>query len=333
MTATGAADYNILQNNGKPAHQFVPHVHFHIIPKPGSGGGLGVGWSASAPIKDGVGAALSAKIRAALETDTSQKKSCCPPGSHPALVEDTSRTLSGAVESVEVQGSSEPMDVYYTSPSGPATDTARGVLVVYDVHGFNGGRIKGACDELAARGLHVAMADVYGGGRGVNDLGGFGSDSGKDWLRTFGFGALEPKLDAAIALLRRKGSKRIGALGFCWGGWVVAHLSAAGKIAAGASAHPSTCCAEILYGESELGLVSSVTTPMLLMPAGNDPENLKEGGAVVAAIRKAGQHCETRVFKDMKHGWVPRGDAADPAVARDVEAALRRAAEFFHEKL
>ncbi len=30
---TGAESYNILQNNGEPAGQVVPHVHFHIIPR------------------------------------------------------------------------------------------------------------------------------------------------------------------------------------------------------------------------------------------------------------------------------------------------------------
>lgn len=33
MQATGAEAYNVLQNNGSAAHQAVPHVHFHIIPK------------------------------------------------------------------------------------------------------------------------------------------------------------------------------------------------------------------------------------------------------------------------------------------------------------
>jgi histidine triad (HIT) family protein len=42
--ATGAADYNVLQNNGAAAHQAVLHVHFHIIPKRG-GAGLGIGWN------------------------------------------------------------------------------------------------------------------------------------------------------------------------------------------------------------------------------------------------------------------------------------------------
>ncbi|KAF8585013.1 HIT-like protein, partial [Ramaria rubella] len=44
--AVGAVDYNILQNNGRIAHQEVDHVHFHIIPKPSASDteGLVVGW-------------------------------------------------------------------------------------------------------------------------------------------------------------------------------------------------------------------------------------------------------------------------------------------------
>ncbi|KAI2603028.1 HIT-like domain-containing protein [Hypoxylon fragiforme] len=44
VTATGASNYNILQNNGRIAHQEVDHVHFHMIPKPNQDQGLGVGW-------------------------------------------------------------------------------------------------------------------------------------------------------------------------------------------------------------------------------------------------------------------------------------------------
>lgn len=41
--ASGASEYNILQNNGASAHQAVFHVHFHIIPRLGDSG-LGIGW-------------------------------------------------------------------------------------------------------------------------------------------------------------------------------------------------------------------------------------------------------------------------------------------------
>ncbi|TFK23622.1 HIT-like protein [Coprinopsis marcescibilis] len=44
--AQGVPDYNILQNNGRIAHQEVPHVHFHVIPKPSTSDdeGLVIGW-------------------------------------------------------------------------------------------------------------------------------------------------------------------------------------------------------------------------------------------------------------------------------------------------
>ena len=46
MTATGTRDFNVLQNNGAAAHQAVPHVHFHVIPKPDEARGLGIRWPA-----------------------------------------------------------------------------------------------------------------------------------------------------------------------------------------------------------------------------------------------------------------------------------------------
>jgi histidine triad (HIT) family protein len=44
LRATGATEYNVLQNNGPAAHQAVMHVHFHIIPKYADGSGLGIDW-------------------------------------------------------------------------------------------------------------------------------------------------------------------------------------------------------------------------------------------------------------------------------------------------
>ena len=47
--ATGTEHYNILQNNGAPAHQAVFHVHFHIIPKPDQDSGLRMHWDPREP--------------------------------------------------------------------------------------------------------------------------------------------------------------------------------------------------------------------------------------------------------------------------------------------
>ena len=63
MAATGATSYNILQNNGALAHQAVPHVHFHIIPRFPDGSGLGIRWDARA-LDASEGAAFAARISA-----------------------------------------------------------------------------------------------------------------------------------------------------------------------------------------------------------------------------------------------------------------------------
>jgi histidine triad (HIT) family protein len=65
MRATGAAAYNVLQNNGAAAHQAVDHVHFHIIPKRG-GEGLGIQWPARR-LADAAARELQEKIRRELE--------------------------------------------------------------------------------------------------------------------------------------------------------------------------------------------------------------------------------------------------------------------------
>jgi diadenosine tetraphosphate (Ap4A) HIT family hydrolase len=66
MQATGANAYNVLQNNGRDAHQEVMHVHFHIIPKHEDGTGLGIKWK-SKELADGEG--LAERIRNHIASD------------------------------------------------------------------------------------------------------------------------------------------------------------------------------------------------------------------------------------------------------------------------
>lgn len=64
MRATGARAYNVLQNNGALAHQAVPHVHFHIIPRHKKSEGLEVQW-ATRPLDRGPAAEARARAIAA----------------------------------------------------------------------------------------------------------------------------------------------------------------------------------------------------------------------------------------------------------------------------
>jgi len=65
IAVTGVREYNVLENNGPGAHQAVPHVHFHIIPKPSRDDGLGLGWPARA-LEQTAAQELAARLRAAL---------------------------------------------------------------------------------------------------------------------------------------------------------------------------------------------------------------------------------------------------------------------------
>jgi histidine triad (HIT) family protein len=64
IAVTGVKDYNVLENNGRAAHQAVPHVHFHIIPKPDAQSGLGVRWPAGQLEADA--AELATRLRGAV---------------------------------------------------------------------------------------------------------------------------------------------------------------------------------------------------------------------------------------------------------------------------
>ena len=63
--AMDLVDYNILQNNGRLAHQEVDHVHFHLIPKPNASEGLGIRWP-SQPTDHAKFSALAETIRSKL---------------------------------------------------------------------------------------------------------------------------------------------------------------------------------------------------------------------------------------------------------------------------
>ena len=67
MAATGAENYNILQNNGAPAHQAIFHVHFHIIPRLGDTG-LGIGWKTGS-LEPDAAQDLLARMHAALDAE------------------------------------------------------------------------------------------------------------------------------------------------------------------------------------------------------------------------------------------------------------------------
>ena len=150
----------------------------------------------------------------------------CPPGSLPQLTEDDKREVAGTVIDGDIpiyyvappgvcalplppplllpgppslplpfsfplslrlceRGSSF---LTYLSLCPAECVTTKAIVVIYDVFGFSGGRIKGCCDALAAAGFHVAMPDVYKG-TDIAAEGGFGNEKAMAWLKGCAFPA------------------------------------------------------------------------------------------------------------------------------------------------
>jgi len=243
---------------------------------------------------------------------------CCPPGSEPKLA-----------ATYKFRGTNQILDdlPYYHVGTGD-----KAIIVVYEVYGSDGGRMRLICDQLADVGFNVVMPDFYRGDNWPE-----GADFAKfgEWVIKFPWSKLEKDIfEKIVPFLEKQGVKKFGSIGFCWGAWVVFHASASEKFYAGVSAHPSVRVAGML-GENELELTKAIKCPQLLMPAGNDPENVKKGGDHIVELKKKsfGDKCEVVEFSDQNHGWLPRGDINKPEVAKGVKEGMEQAILFFQKHL
>merc|ERR1719335_1598661 len=89
------------------------------------------------------------------------------------------------------------------------------------------------------------------------------------WIKTQTWAKLEPKMKD---VLKHVEGKKVGMVGFCWGGWVIAQTSAmSDAVKCGVIPHPSIHLEENAFGGKNTDLASKVRCPLLIMPAGNDP--------------------------------------------------------------
>ncbi len=97
------------QNNGRPAHQEIGHVHFHIIPKTDDGRGLGTSgnfWK-SRPIDKAEAPVLAAKIAALIKQEDD--------GAEDAG--GAARTSTGSVEAGSVPAAAAAASTEVTPPA------------------------------------------------------------------------------------------------------------------------------------------------------------------------------------------------------------------------
>mmetsp|Transcript_16412 Transcript_16412/g.42396 ORF Transcript_16412/g.42396 Transcript_16412/m.42396 type:complete len:247 (-) Transcript_16412:190-930(-) len=244
--------------------------------------------------------------------------SCCPAGSWPALQAPEGYKAEGTETKLE--------DLPLYTVGDPASGKA--VIVLPELFGW-AGRLKGICDTLAAEGYYVIMPDCHRGD--YAKIGAEGFDFGAYLAAHTWEGEVKSDFEKMMTHLDSKGCKSVGAIGFCWGVWALCKANSCGfPLKCGAGPHPSTKL-EGMWGGNELEMFEKVTMPVLMMPAGNDPDFVKPGGEGMNVLEKKGGSCVP--FPDMSHGWCSRGDLSDEKVKRDVEGAMTKAIAHFKTHL
>lgn len=136
---------------------------------------------------------------------------------------------------------------------------------------------------------------------------------------------------AALAKFLRTQHRRLGAIGFCYGGWAVFQLGA--RVAEGevplvdciSTAHPT-------FLEEEEML--RVGVPVQILAPERDPKFTEELKAfAVKEIPKLGVAFDYQYFPGLEHGFAVRGNRKDEAETRGLERAMRAAVGWFREWL
>mmetsp|Transcript_7122 Transcript_7122/g.10209 ORF Transcript_7122/g.10209 Transcript_7122/m.10209 type:complete len:271 (+) Transcript_7122:128-940(+) len=223
--------------------------------------------------------------------------------------------------------------VYFVKPpisdmTTPVNNEDKKAMIIFtDVFGITE-RMKFISDELARLGkYHVIIPDSF---RGKT------MDSESDlvtWLRSVPYQpVVSQDIDSCMEYLRKEmeieGELPVGSVGFCWGGWAIAKSASEGvSWRCAVSPHPSTKIEKFIFDSNEDLMLEKTKMPFLLLPAGDDMENLKPGGNLAALVEEKGGG--SILFDEMKHGWVTRGDLNMPHVKRDYMKALHLILKFF----
>jgi len=244
------------------------------------------------------------------------KMSCCPPGAYGDLTIE-GYTPKGVVETVG------DLDMYRVG-SGEKC-----IIWNYDIFGLNAGRTKMLADLFSESGYLVIIPDYYRNGEGRDPA---NATDVVDFIKTrTNWTKLQADWKEKILPYAQKhGAKSFGAVGTCWGSYMVVRFSSLPEFKAGVSFHPSHTPISGLLGEDVKETISAVCCPQLFMPAGGDA---KEDMANGQSKQILGDKLKVIECLEMKHGWVTRGNMEDTNTNRDVLLAIKEGLDFFKNNL
>ncbi|KAJ6024085.1 hypothetical protein N7540_004882 [Penicillium herquei] len=221
----------------------------------------------------------------------------------------------------------EDIEVYTIYPQDRSTEY--GLLILTDIIGHRFTNAQVIADQFADHGYFVMMPDLfYGDAVPLNKPGEFDMakwrngdyhPQGKNHLPE----TVDPIVERCVSeMLTKYRCKKIGAVGYCFGGkYVVRHL-VPGRVDVGFTAHPSH------IDESEL---KDIQGPLAIAAAEHDkifPAEKRH--ATEEILRETGLPYQVNLYSGVSHGFGVRGDPTKREVQFAMRSAFFQAVEWFN---
>ncbi|KAL9072325.1 MAG: hypothetical protein Q9161_003644 [Pseudevernia consocians] len=235
--------------------------------------------------------------------------------------------LSGYKWDGELTGKETKLGKIDTYVTGSNKEVA--IMIVHDIYGWTFPNARLLADHYAKEAdATVYLPDFFGGEVVTPDV----LESGKLNLGEFlGRNSKDirfPEIETcAKALKQEHGFKKLGAMGFCFGGWAVFQLGAKGKnlVDCISTAHPSLTTKEE---------IDAVAVPVQIIAPEHDPQLTPELKAYVnSVIPGLNLEYDYQYFPGLMHGFAIRCDQNDVKQKKGFERAKNVAVGWFAQFL
>ncbi|KAC9372044.1 hypothetical protein E3N88_45940 [Mikania micrantha] len=200
-------------------------------------------------------------------------------------------------------------------------DSKLGVLLIYDVYGYEAPKLRKIADKLASAGYYAVVPDCFFGDPSFLKLS-YKSDQPNGSILPNPGSDIKPnsrKLAVEFAkpvihALQEKGISKIRAAGFCWGAKVVVEVAKDADIQVAAFLHPTFVTLDDIKGVkvpvAKLGPeFDKISPPQLVKP-------------FVAALQaKPEVDHFVKIFPGVSHGWTVRYRDEDVTAVKSAQEA------------
>ncbi|KAF2001394.1 alpha/beta-hydrolase [Amniculicola lignicola CBS 123094] len=200
--------------------------------------------------------------------------------------------------------------------------TGKAILIMTDVLGVDSINVQLIADQFAANGYFTVIPDMFNGNPYPQN-----PAPGVDiwsWMKSDmpNTDKLDPLLDEVLKEMRGSYEcKKVGSVGYCFGGKYVVRTLKPGKIDAGYTAHPSFVEREELEGILGPLSISAAETDFIF-----STEKRHETEDILLKLESPYQ---INLYSDVKHGFAVRSDLANPREKFAKEQAFFQAVHWF----